>query len=408
MSTKHPPRKTALNDWHRAHGGRMVDFSGWELPVHYAEGIITEHLQVRLASGVFDVSHMGRFSIEGADAESFLDYALTNAAHTLTPGTAHYTLLATPHGGAIDDAYLYRRSASDFLLVVNAGNREAAWAALEERRARFQVTLSDISDQLAMIALQGPDSERVLGGVIEAGAFPGNQRNCMSEATLDGESVLVARTGYTGERCCFELFTHVEHISALWDRLVDRGAHPIGLGARDSLRLEASLPLYGHELGADETGAEIPVLASRTSLFGIRKPNQGRYVGEGPISNQRRELEQLRAGNAVRVPQHLRRLVQPITVPDGRRPLRPGHRVRFGGREVGYVTSGTSVPFSIDANGSPLRAGKPIMRPIGLALVEAQIQFSDHSPVMFEIADERGRSQGAALVKGNLNVHAPT
>ena len=105
----------------------MVDFSGWELPVHYAEGIITEHLQVRHASGVFDVSHMGRFSIEGADAESFLDYALTNAAHTLTPGTAHYTLLATPHGGAIDDAYLYRRSASDFLLVVNAGDRDGLW-----------------------------------------------------------------------------------------------------------------------------------------------------------------------------------------------------------------------------------------------------------------------------------------
>ena len=408
MTEAPPPQKTPLNRWHRDHGARMVDFAGWELPIQYGDGIISEHLQVRRGSGVFDISHMGRFTIEGDGAEAFLDYALTNAAHTLIPGTAHYTLLATPTGGAIDDAYLYRLGPKKFLLVVNAGNRATAWQALEARKAGFEATITDDSERLAMIALQGPDSERVVGETINVGSLPENKRNRLSTVEFNGTSLCIARTGYTGERVCFELFVPHAETLTLWEQLISHGANPIGLGARDSLRLEASLPLYGHELGQDEAGIEIPVLASHTSWFGVRKFGQGSYIGAEAITAQRTELEQLRAGSLTSPPVHLPRRVQPIAVPEGRRPLRPGHRVCLEGREIGYVTSGTSVPFSLGVNGEPLVRERPLVRPIGLALIESHIDYTDGPPVTFEIVDDRGRNQSAVLVRGNLNTRAPS
>ncbi|MFQ5955506.1 MAG: glycine cleavage system aminomethyltransferase GcvT, partial [Kiloniellales bacterium] len=221
----------------------MVEFAGWHMPVHYKTGIIQEHLATRRRAGLFDVSHMGRFKITGKGAEDFLLSLLTNNARALEPAHAQYTFIATDSGGAVDDAYLYKLTEDDFLLVVNAGNRDKDWQWLERHMRQDGVAMTDVSDQLAMISLQGPESASILEGVVDKADLPENKRNRLAVAAIDGHHVVVARTGYTGESVCFELFVAADHAVRLWQTLVSLGAVPCGLGARDSLRLEAGLPL---------------------------------------------------------------------------------------------------------------------------------------------------------------------
>ena len=379
----------------------MVAFGGWSMPVQYAGGITREHIATRTSAGLFDVSHMGRFRVLGPKAESFLATMLTNDPSTLAQRQAHYTLLADEQGGAIDDAYLYRLGIEDFLLVVNASNRDKDWSWLHAERLRQDATLEDASEDLAMLALQGPRSAQILEALIGQGVLPEARRNRLRVAAFGASELVVARTGYTGENVCFELFVSSAHAVELWQRLVEAGAQPAGLGARDSLRLEAGLPLYGHEFGCDADGHPIPIFANALARFGVRPAAQGAYKGSAALERQRAEYEDILRGSCTTpVPQRmLKRLVKPLAVFDSRRPLRAGYRLFLDGAEVGYVTSGTSVPVA--------RAGaslddRPEMRPIGLALIRSDIRFTPSPRMRFEVRDARGDALIAELVERNL------
>ena len=393
-----PLRETPLHAWHRANGGRMVGFAGWEMPVQYRSGIVAEHLATRRGAGLFDVSHMGRLRIRGPGAEASLRRILTNDAAALAAGSAHYTLLANERGGAVDDAYLYRFGKDDFLLVVNASNRARAIEWIEER-LEGGARLADESEATAMIALQGPGSERMLASVAPAGSLPEARRNRHATVRFEGADLVVARTGYTGERVCFEIFARAERIEGLWTRLAAAGAAPAGLGARDSLRLQAGLPLYGHELGADPEGVEIPIFANALARFGVRRPEGGGpdFPGRAALERQREARERLRRGDAGASDSAvLPRVVAPIAAAGGRRPLRAGQKVFHGDVHAGYVTSGTSAPTGLED-----AAGRPEMRPIGLALIDGPLRFREDGPARLRVLDARGNESEAAIAAGN-------
>jgi glycine cleavage system T protein (aminomethyltransferase) len=231
-------RRTPLHDRHIALGARMVPFAGWEMPVSY-EGVIREHLAVRSDAGAFDVSHMGQFHVDGPASEVLLQSLLSNDITRTRDGEAQYTLLTNGDGGIVDDLIAYRMSHGAYLLVVNAGNRESAYAWLKEREIRG-TEVRDTSDEYALIAVQGPGSLERLG-LPEAAAFT------HAMGALDGIEVMVCRTGYTGETGV-ELLCAAEDGAALWDAILGRGVKPCGLGARDTLRLEVCYPLHGNDI----------------------------------------------------------------------------------------------------------------------------------------------------------------
>ncbi len=398
-------KETVLHRWHEAAGAKMVGFGGWHMPVQYPTGIIREHLATRRHAGLFDVSHMGRFRITGGGAEAFLLKTLTNNARALVPGHAQYTIIANEDGGAVDDAYLYMLGRDDFLLVVNAANREKDWQWLTGHKPA-DAEMDDVSEALAMISLQGPRASEILEQA--AGAtdlLPENKRNRLAVVPVDGHDVIAARTGYTGEAVCFELFVDRNRAVELWQRLVDLGAVPAGLGARDSLRLEAGLPLYGHELGLDRDGDEIPIFANAVASIAVRAVD-GDYIGRAALERQRDECIHIRRGElaAPVADRLLTHLVQPIAVFGAQRPLRAGFEVLFDGAPAGYVTSGTSVPFArfYGEGVTAVPSDEHDMRPIGLALVRSDIEYRTDRPVVLEIADARGNRFSAELVEKNL------
>ena len=234
-------RRTPLFERHVALGARMVPFAGWEMPVLY-EGVIPEHVAVRTGWGVFDVSHMGQLHVEGPSTRTFLQQVLSNDLDRIGGGEAQYTLLTNEHGGIVDDLIAYRLSPFHYLLVVNAGNREAACAWLKERELRGS-EVRDASDDYALLAVQGPESIERLG-LEEAAPFT------HAMGSVGGVEVMVCRTGYTGERGV-ELMCPAEDAGVLWDAVLERGATPCGLGARDTLRLEVCYPLHGNDITPD-------------------------------------------------------------------------------------------------------------------------------------------------------------
>jgi aminomethyltransferase len=368
------------------------------MPLHFSAGVVREHLATRTQAGLFDVSHMGRLRFSGHGAQEFLSRVLTNDAAVLAPGQAHYTMLANERGGAIDDAYVYRLSADDFLLVVNASNRERDWDWLHRQSVPGSVLLSDQSEALAMFALQGPHSETLLGGVVNAAAIPEPRRNRLGMGKYDGHALIVARTGYTGEAVGFELMVDAQVAVALWQRLIDAGAFAAGLGARDSLRLEAGLPLYGHELGVDREQNEIPIFANGLARYGVRKPGSGDYIGRQALEAQRIEYDAIVSGSASRTEvRWLERLVRPLAVFDSRRPLRAGYDLMLGDEPVGYVTSGSSVPLARASANEPYE-----MRPIGLALLRSDLRPRADVPVRLGVRDARRELMQAYLVERNL------
>lgn len=372
------PRKTVFHSRHVALGATMMDFAGFEMPLRYPGGIIEEHMAVRTGAGVFDVSHMGRFVIAGPGALPLLRYGLSNDAALLNVGTAHYTMIPTETGGAVDDVYLYRTDENEFMLVGNAANHEKDLAMLGELSARFGgVSTGDVSGKLAMLALQGPASQDVLLKLAEAGQLPAPKRNLLSRVQLEGAEVIVSRTGYTGESTAFELFMPAEAAGAVWDALTKAGARPAGLGARDTLRLEAGLPLYGHELGVDVEGNEIPIFALKHAKYAVNFDDGTRdFVG-------RRALETQAAS--------LRRGIVPLAV-RGRAAARAGavvYDAPEGGNRIGWVTSGTVVPH---------RAGdKTVLRAVALALVDSGLKAGE--TVFVEV---RRRRLEAKLVRRHL------
>ena len=233
--------KTPLHDRHVALGARMVPFAGWEMPVQY-EGVIPEHRAVRTDAGVFDVSHMGEFEVEGPQATALLQATLSNDLDKIGPGEAQYTLLTNERGGIIDDLIVYRLEEVRYLLIVNAANRETDLSWLKDHEIRGS-DVRDVSDEYALLAVQGPRAIERLG-LLEARQFT------FAEGEIDGIQCMVNRTGYTGEAGC-EILVMAEDAGDLWDRVLERGAVPCGLGARDTLRLEASLPLHGNDITPD-------------------------------------------------------------------------------------------------------------------------------------------------------------
>ena len=411
MNTQTQPalHRTVLHDWHESAGAKMVDFGGWHMPVQYPTGIIREHLATRRQAALFDICHMGRFRVTGGGAEDLLLRVLTNNVRGLAPGIAQYTILATETGGAVDDAFVYKLANDDFLLVVNAANRTKDWQWIERHNAAG-ADIRDVSEELAMISLQGPRATEMLERVVRDG-LPENKRNMLSvvrldDARLDGAAVTVSRTGYTGEAVCYELFVGRDRAVDLWQWLADQGAVPAGLGARDSLRLEAGLPLYGHELGLDPDGNEIPIFANAMAGFAVRSSGPDGYIGQAALDRQRREFVRIKRGelDTPVADRYLKYLVQPVAVFGARRPLRAGFQVLVDGEPAGYLTSGTSVPYTrfYSAGITAVPSDDHDLRPIGLALVRSDIHYRTDRPVYLEIVDGRGNRTEAELAEKNL------
>jgi len=380
---------------HTACGARMVDFSGWQMPIQYPDGIVAEHLATRKHAGLFDVSHMGRFQVSGPGVPGFLQYALTNDSDRLAVGHAHYTMLANETGGAIDDAFLYRLSQETFLLVVNASNKDKDRQHLQAVLTDFgSVDFQDVSDPMAMLALQGPESEVILESLVTEGMLPESKRNALGQVKLCGVETIAARTGYTGEPVCFELFIPADSAEGLWDKLTAAGAKPIGLGARDTLRLEAGLPLYGHELGIGKDGNEIPVFAIPQAPFAVSFEDPDRqFIGRDALEKQAAAKQRYKTGDFSDTAA-LPKVVRQVRLLD-KGIARDGAEVYYQGQLVGWMTSGTMVPYWTVRD--TVLTDEHAQRAVGLCIVAPNI------PVGSEIEIEvRGRRLKAEVVARNL------
>jgi aminomethyltransferase len=334
-------RRTPLYERHVALGARIIPFAGWLMPVQYS-GILNEHRTVRNQAGLFDLGHMGQVDVRGAGAMAFLQYVTTNDVASLAPGEAQYSLLTNDQGGVVDDIIVYRNPSGDgYMVVVNAANREKDVGWLEQNRAKradLDVRLADISNRTGMIAIQGPAAERITQRLTPAdlSALP---YFAWIESTVAGVPARIARTGYTGEDG-FEFYTELGDIGRVWDALLAVGEQdgivPVGLGARDTLRLEARMPLYGQELADDISPLE-------AGLGWAVKLDKGEFVGREHVAAMKE------AGPP-------RRTVGFKLTERGGAP-RTHYAVKAEGRDVGHVTSGALSP-TLGEN-------------IGLALVDA-------------------------------------
>ena len=385
-------RHTPLYAEHIKSGGQFTEFNGWEMPLQYQDGIFQEHLATRKKAGLFDIGHMGCFAIKGQDALSFIQYATTNNASALQVGQSQYTLLADEHGGAIDDAYLYRFFEDGFILVVNAANHEKDRQHLNAIAEAFQnVIIQDIGHSRTLLSLQGPLSEQILANVIGKGGLPEAHRNALSIFQNKANDLWLARIGYTGEPIGFELFVTVETAPPLWLVLVAHGACPAGLGARDTLRLEAGLPLYGHELGNTIEGEMIPIFAMSSARFAVSfSPEKGNYLGRSALEHQFRDLNHQTEG--ARGPwSHLPQRIRVLQILD-KGIARSGAPVFREKLKVGNITSGTMVPYWLLNGEGPIAAiaSKYQRRAIAMALVDSDILPSEI--VQIEIQGKRARA----------------
>ncbi len=342
-------RRTPLDELHRAAGARMVPFAGWEMPVQY-EGVAAEHRAVRRDCGVFDVSHMGEFEVEGPKAYDLLQSLLSNDLDRIDDGNAQYTLLTNERGGILDDLIAYRVSSFRYLLIVNASNRETDFGWVKEREIAGS-DVRDVSDDYALLAVQGPHSLERLG-LDDAPAFT------FAEGDVDGVPCMVNRTGYTGEKGV-ELLAAVDDAQALWERVLARGATPCGLGARDSLRLEVCYPLHGNDIGPDTD----PISAG----LGWTCAQQKEFTGADVIRRIRTEGPERRLVPFVMEERAVPR--QGMAIVEGGEVTSGSHSPMLErGIGMGYVQAGLAEPgtsLTVDVRGRPRRARvvrKPIYR----------------------------------------------
>ncbi len=367
--------KTVFFNEHQDLDATIVEFGGWEMPIQYPTGIINEHMATRKRAGIFDVSHMGRLYFKGKDTLPFLQHVLTNNAMALDMGESQYTLIQNENGGAIDDAYLYRFKSDEYLLVVNASNREKDVAHLEKHLKLFSdIEMVDRTFEVSMISLQGPLSKSIIGQIVTGGALPEPARNCLSIVDIKGVETCLARTGYTGEPLGFELFIENEHALFIWNLLMKKGALPIGLDARDTLRLEAGLPLYGHELGMDHEDNEIGLFASKLSKFAVSFSSlKGDFIGKNALYQQYLALKNIIEQRFEDI-SHLPRMVMFLAI-TGKGIAREEYKVFSKNKHVGYITSGTMIPYR-EPEGSGLNSKFeeiPKKRAVALALIDASI-----------------------------------
>ncbi|WP_324651860.1 glycine cleavage system aminomethyltransferase GcvT [Georgenia sp. H159] len=358
---------TALRAEHERLGARMTSFAGWLMPLQYGSQL-AEHRAVRESAGLFDLSHMGTVWVSGEDAGAFLDFAFVGSLSTLEVGQAKYTLMCTPEGGIIDDLIVYRVEPDRYLTVPNAANTAGVLAELAERSTGFSVEITDSTQATALLAVQGPRAAEIVGGL--AAEPVGDLRYYRARwTTLAGVRVLLARTGYTGEDG-FEVVLRAPDAVALWHELLatgaDAGLEPAGLAARDSLRLEAAMPLYGNEL----TREVDPFTVGFGGVVGLRRKTAD-FVG-------RPALERIREAHVAREPG--RRVLVGLAG-EGRRAARAGSPVLRDGQEIGVVTSGLPSPT--------------LGHPIALAVVD--VAAAEVGTAVE--ADVRGRSEPLTVVE---------
>ena len=356
-------KSTALNSIHRKLGGRMVEFGGWDMPVQYPAGTVEEHVRTRTHAGLFDVSHMGEIDVRGLDAVAFVNGLVSNDASKLVDGQAQYSALTTPEGTVIDDLLVYRFAEDHLLLVVNAGTTDKDWDWISSHRENEDIELRNVSADYCQIAFQGPDA---LGILQKLTRLPLSEIKYyhFREGEVDGAPAIVSRTGYTGEDG-FEVYASPDKAEQLWNKILDAGNFgaddgvlACGLAARNTLRLEAGMCLYGHEI--DETTTLL-----EANLGWITKLNKGYFIGRDRLLKQKEE--------------GIGRKLLGFEVTD-RGIARDGQDVLIDGQRVGQVTSGSPAPF--------------LKKNIGMAYVP--VEFANEGRAI-EI-DVRGRRVGAQIV----------
>lgn len=356
-------KRTPLNSAHRRLGGRMVEFGGWDMPVQYPAGTMTEHLRTRTQAGLFDVSHMGEIDVRGPDAIPFVNRVTSNDVTKLIDGQAQYSALTTPEGTVIDDLLVYRFAEDHLLLVVNAGTTEKDWDWIKSHHGNENVELKNVSADFCQIAIQGPRALSILQTMT---AVPLSEIKYyhFREGEVDGVAAIVSRTGYTGEDG-FEVYAAADKAEQIWDKLLaagnfgaDDGVLPCGLAARNTLRLEAGMCLYGHEI--DETTTLL-----EANLGWICKLNKGDFIGRERLAKQKEE--------------GIKRKLVGFEVTD-RGIARDAQDVLIDGKHVGQVTSGSPAPF--------------LKKNIGMAYVP--VEFANEGGTL-EI-DVRGRVVSARIV----------
>lgn len=318
-------KKTPLYDEHVKLGGKIVDYAGWLLPVQY-EGLVQEHEAVRNAVGLFDVSHMGEITVKGKDALAFIDYLMTNDITKIVDNQIIYTFMCRPSGGVVDDLLVYRFGPEDFYLVVNASNADKDYAWILEQKADFQVEIENISDDVGEIAIQGPLAQKVLQKLTKTDLNKITFFTLDRKVDVNGVECMVSRTGYTGEDG-FEVYTTNEGIVKVWRDILEAGEEegikPVALGCRDTLRFEASLPLYGHEMSE-----EINPLEAGFKYF-VKLDKEGDFIGKEELNKQWADgLTRKLAGFEV----------------VGRGIPREGYEIQKDGEVIGHVTTGYMSP----------------------------------------------------------------
>ena len=358
-----PLKQTPLNAAHRRLGGRMVEFGGWDMPVQYPAGTVEEHLRTRTRSTLFDVSHMGEIEARGRDAVAFVNRITSNDVTKLVDGQAQYSALTTPEGTVVDDLLVYRFGPEHLLLVVNASTTDKDWDWITSHQGGESVELANRSSDFCQIALQGPDAEGILQTLTETPLSEIKYYH-FREGAVDGVPAIISRTGYTGEDG-FEVYAAPDKAERLWERMLDAGRYgtpegtlPAGLAARNTLRLEAGMALYGHEITEETTLLE-------ANLGWITKLAKGDFVGREALARQKEE--------------GVRRRLAGFEVTD-RGIARDGQDVYVGDERVGHVTSGSPAPY--------------LKKNIGMAYLPAA-----HAQAGTEIhVDVRGRRVAARVV----------
>ncbi|MFN2510531.1 MAG: glycine cleavage system aminomethyltransferase GcvT [Pyrinomonadaceae bacterium] len=357
-------KKTPLNAAHRRMGGRMVDFGGWDMPVQFPAGTIEEHLRTRTHAGLFDVSHMGEINVRGPGSIPFINSITSNDASKLIDGQAQYSAFTTPQGTVIDDLLVYRFAADQLMLVVNAGTTIKDWEWITSQPHDDSVELKNVSSEYCQLALQGPDALQILQKLTDLPLAEIKYYH-FEQGQVVGVSAIVSRTGYTGEDG-FEVYAAADKAEQLWEKILDagnsgssEGVLPSGLAARNTLRLEAAMALYGHEI--DETTTLL-----EANLGWICKLNKGDFVGREALAKQKEEGVK-------------RRLVGFEILERGI--AREGQEVVVDGAQVGRVTSGSPAPF--------------LKTNIGLAYVPVELAGEGRQIHI----DVRGRLVAAQIVK---------
>ena len=312
-------KKTPLNELEKNLGGKMVDFGGWELPVQYS-GILEEHEAVRTHAGVFDVSHMGEVIVRGPQALELLQRNTCNDVSKLEDGRIHYNGLLYPTAGFVDDILIYRNADDDYFVVVNASNTDKDFEWLRDNAAGLDVDVQNVSADYAQLALQGPRSEAILQPMTDVSLAPMKYYR-FAKGNVDGAPAIVSRTGYTGEDG-FEVYVAPEHAPRIMQKMIDAGAKPAGLGARDTLRLEAKMALYGNDIDHTTTPIE-------ADLSWIVKSDKGDYNGRDVIEREKKEGPRRKLAGFEMIDRGI---------------ARHGYPIVDGNEEIGVVTSGTMSP----------------------------------------------------------------